>query len=478
LLIFAAALACLCGGAYALWLHACSSQSQAYRAPAALALIGLAALQCRLGWNAWRRRDWRHASALRDRLVFWRRLLAGASACYLAGLVLGPDPSVGYFFCAALAAWYTLVLWAVVSPQPLFSRMPEPLRGRAVRLAEAPLVASLLAVFAAEAALRVYSLATGGHWPAAYLVRTHSLPAGTEWGGRTVNSLGYWDDEFELQPPLGAFRVAALGDVMLLSGDRRTNFLDRAERLAEGIEILNFAVPAAGPREYAAQAAHETAAYRPDLVLACISIGDDLTAELPLPGAFDWRGLRLFQLGAQTFCCAESKCGEGHGLLPWRTDEAAATREAYLRQAARRLAVCRTPIEGFMSARWRETIGHLEDLDACCRRQGAALALVLVPAEFQANPSLCDALCRAAGCESQSVDLELPQRRLTVFAEERGLPVLDLLPPMRACGESPYLRNQFQWNALGNDIAARALSEWLQSRFQRQIAAQLASAGR
>ena len=68
-------------------------------------------------------------------------------------------------------------------------------------------------------------------------------------------------------------------------------------------------------------------------------------------------------------------------------------------------------------------------------------------------------------------DVDLPQRRLTVFAEDRSLPVLDLLPYLRHCEASPYVPNNYQWNEVGKTAAAEAIGGWLESRYRGQISA-------
>jgi hypothetical protein len=313
--------------------------------------------------------------------------------------------------------------------------------------------------------VRTYGLLTGGNLSGAYAARRRVLPPGHAYAGRRVNAQGYWDDDFSLAPRPGVFRIAALGDAMVLCGAAGTNYLDQVERRVPNVEIYNFGIPQVGPREYAAQLAHEVLAYQPDMVLTFISIGDDIAQPTPAPGPFDWRGLGIYQLGI----CTLRPSGElAAPLLDARFVN---DREGFLHAAAARLTVCRTPIDGAMRDRWQETLFHLDQIVRICRDQEIATALVLVPGEFQVCSPLCESLRRNAGYDSNQLDLELPQRRLTEFADQRQIPVLDLLPHLRASTAHPYERNDYRWNDSGNAIAADVVGGWLQRRYGAQLAA-------
>jgi hypothetical protein len=127
------------------------------------------------------------------------------------------------------------------------------------------------------------------------------------------------------------------------------------------------------------------------------------------------------------------------------------------------LTVCRRPIDQAMQQRWKQTLGHFDELVSKCRQADIPLAMVVMPSPLQLNRPLFDAVCRRQGCTSANVDVELPQRRLTAYAADRAIPVLDLLPALRLCPEHPFIRHGWQWNDAGNLAVSEALSGWLQS---------------
>lgn len=456
----AAAAICLVSGLYVLWVHANGDQPHPFSAPTGVLLIALCGVQ---GWlmHAW----WSGRSTqqldLHGRMAFWLWLFSGVTICYLVGMLLGPTPGIGFAVTAAVSCWYTALVWLLVRRTELFTARStsktRPILGWIVPA----MLTSVLLVASTEVGLRLYSLAAGDYGAESYLARTHALRPGQQFRGRRVNALGYWGDEFKLQRRPGVFRIAVLGDGMALSGTATTNCLARIENALPGVEIYNFGILGAGPREYAAQLAHEVARFEPDLVLTFFSVGDDVTHELPMPGPFEWQSLRLYQLG--------SGSSPGRNFVE-RSSENPPSHEAYVRAAIGRLAVCRTPIDDYMSRRWEQAMGHLDEAVSFCRDRNLPTALVLVPGEFQVNTQLCAMLCRQAGVPQENVDLDLPQRRLLVFAKEREIPVLDLLPPLRASQTLAYVRNDRQLNDHGHQIAADVLGRWIAGRYGPQLA--------
>jgi hypothetical protein len=457
------AAACLAGGGWWLWRHATDASASAFRAPAGLILIALGLLQARILIRAWQSGALARTN-LPGQPLFWRWLLAGPIGCYAAALWLG-SPAGAYFFVAALALWYTVA----VLPLALDAQWRRSCAGWLHRPAIGTIgwsaFAALGLLAALELTVRTYGWFTGGHLPGAYLARDRALPPGLEFRGGRVNAQGYWGNDFTAARRPGVFRIAAVGDGMLLTGDARTNYLAEVERRVPGIEIYNFGIPSVGPREYAAQLAREVLTYQPDMVLTFISIGDDIAQPTPAPGTFDWRGLGLFQLGA----CAWGASASEVTLPP--DSRSSPDRDHFLRATAGRLAVCRTPMDQAMRDRWQETMSHLDQIVRQCQGQGISMAIVLVPGEFQVSATLCESLRRNAGLERGQLDLDLPQRRLVEFADQRQVPVLDLLPHFRATSEYPYERNDVGFNDAGNAIAADVVGGWLQHRYSSQLAA-------
>lgn len=441
-------------GVETLWQHGLSPQASHYRAPSGVVLVLLALVQWHVLWRLYRRGGATDPRRLYLRPSFWRWMFAGAVMNYVAVLSLGEPHDVRYLFRAAVAAWYTVSLLPLAAPHR-FKKISITLGERtAVRSLGRLAFYILLLVASFEATLRLHTLLVDRRGPAAFVAQALRLPPGSHHAGRSVNRQGYWDDEFERSNTPGVFRIAALGDGVTISGTAETNYLALVEQSLPGVEIYNFGLAHAGPREYAAQLVHEVADFRPGLVLVFLSIDDDITRELPLPDAFEWQGLRLYQTLLGTLAI------QGEAVTP--QDEKVQETE---RRKAEALAACRTPLDDEMRSRWDEALAHVADLVEQCERRDLPCALVIVPGEFQLNATRCASLARRAGYPLHELDLALPQRRITGFAEERAVAHLDLLPYLRRADQPVYAPQEGNWTSAGHAAAADSIRGWLTRQF-------------
>lgn len=463
-------------GLETLWQHSHSPQASRYRAPSGVVLVVLALAQWRVLWRLYRQGVAIDPRQLYLRPSFWRWMFVGAVVSYAAVLCLGEPHDVRYLFRAAVAAWYTLTLLPLAAPRG-FEQFTGGLRERAALRSAGRLAFYILVLIASfEATLRLHSLVVGGRGPAAFVAQGLRLPPGEEHRGQTVNRQGYWDDDFQYTTTPGVFRIAALGDGVTLSGTAETNYLAQIERSIPGIEIYNFGLAQAGPREYAAQLVHEVADFRPGLVLVFVSIEDDITRELPLPDTFEWQGLRLYQTAARALA-GTTGSRTAADQLPDKT-LAAFPANVGEGEKTEGLAVCRTPLDDAMRSRWDEALAHVSDLVEQCQRRELPCALVIVPGAFQVNPSHCASLARRAGYTTEELDLELPQRRLAGFAEERAVAHLDLLPYLRRADQPLYAPQQETWNSAGHATAANAIHGWLTRQFGPLMTSDVQAAAR
>jgi hypothetical protein len=234
--------------------------------------------------------------------------------------------------------------------------------------------------------------------------------------------------------------------------------------LAQRIPSLEIVyLPSAWPVVDAEAFDRQLAELRPNLILGLFDACDDVVNEPAQRDYFDWHAFELTRrlLGTRPVVAA--------GQVAPRPSNF----EEHLRAVATQVTVCRTPTSAAMRSRWQQTFAALDRVSESCSRAGVPLALVVVPAEFQLNTALRATLLRRGGLASDAVDAELPQRRMSNFAAERKLAVVDLLPHLKLCRQAVFARNTSQLNEQGHSAAAAAVGGWLESRFAGQIAAQL-----
>jgi hypothetical protein len=403
----------------------------------------------------------------------WPKLTAAALICYLIVLMFGPAPGLGFVFLALVAGCYTLALAFARWPETFtrFRLAAEELgRRRWVRALGWSGYGALMLLLLGELSLRVYDRLVDDRLSVAAGARALQLAPGATLRGGTVNKLGYWGRDFHHAPRPGVFRLAVLGDDLALSGTSSTNCFTQLEHKLPGLEVYNFAIPQAGPREYAAQLRREVLDYRPDLIVVLVSVGDDITEQVPAPGLFELRGLRLYQLAASTWL----QPGRQANQLNTGSQQSSQHGEI-LSRAERQLVVCRTPIDETTRSHWDKTCSHLDDLIRHAQRRKIEVALVAAPSACQVCPSLCKQVQRRLGYAATNVDLELPQRRLAAFASGRRVTWIDLLPPLRETTTPAFERSSLELSAAGNEAVAQTLEHWIVGHF-RQLVSPVAQA--
>jgi hypothetical protein len=230
--------------------------------------------------------------------------------------------------------------------------------------------------------------------------------------------------------------------------------------------VYNFAIPDAGIREYAAQLRHDVLDYRPDLVLVMVSVGNDVTEPLPMPGSFDVRSLRLYQLAALNWM------SPGHDCTPYVESDA---RRQFLCRAERQLLACRTPLDNRTRGQWEQAEAHLDNLIDRGQARGATVVLAVVPTAYQVCAPLATQLQKRNGLDDTALDLGLPQRRLAAYAASRQVACIDLLPVLCEASGRPFERSSIELTAAGNHAVAQALKHWITGHF-RQLVSPVAQA--
>ncbi|MCA8944254.1 MAG: hypothetical protein KDB80_16935, partial [Planctomycetes bacterium] len=268
------------------------------------------------------------------------------------------------------------------------------------------------------------------------------------------------------------------------------------EALLGDTDIANFGITTIGPAEYRTILEQDALPLAPDAVIVTLFVGNDVHDSLRYRDDFGWwRELfdrtrcqlyqvtcRLLRLGAEQTRTGH-EAGHVQGELerdvvlerdavvaryPWLEDHALEqptfSREAYRDiEYTRIVAAC-----GPDSVAAYDALFSI--LDAMVERATPTpIWFVLIPDEFQVEDDLWrDAL---AGREDpQRYGRLRPQERIRAWLDQRGIPYLDLLPVLRevrplADGDRHlYHLRDTHFNARGNQVAGRALAEFLRDR--------------
>lgn len=84
---------------------------------------------------------------------------------------------------------------------------------------------------------------------------------------------------------------------------------------------------------------------------------------------------------------------------------------------------------------WEVTAKILEEVASEAHRAGSEALFLLIPSDYQVYPELYRRHARAFGADTVAVDLAQPNRIMARLLEDRGLTVVDALPPLRQAAE-------------------------------------------
>jgi hypothetical protein len=390
-----------------------------------------------------------------------RRLVIGIVGAYLfASLCLGGTGTAQPTFYGLTAAWSVATMaspWLLRGP-----RQPA----RVLQLAEVLGFNLALTLLLAEGSLRLVAVCSGQSLLLSDSLEAHRLKPGQDYGnGLRGNALGYPGPELTRERNAGVYRIAALGDSFAVGPavPFDSNFLTVLGHSRPEWEVYNFGVSGTGPREYGVILRQHVWAFRPDLVLLCLFVGNDITESLATPRDLDPRNHALYLLlrrGWQVLAERGRRTEERSAEVPDRVAAAPLSEAAFSEIEARRLAICYRELPAGMEKKWQRALGYLEGIVADCRAHQVPLACVLIPDEFQVNPEVLARALTATGQRHEEIDLGLPQRRLLAFFAEHKTPCLDLLLVFTQVPDTYALRDT-HWNIRGNRLAATAISDWL-----------------
>ncbi len=429
-----------------------ASQSSPLLIPAAFVLLACAAWQVWVLAGRWRQGCLHAVRGTYFCVHFWQSLLSGAAVLYLIALCIGPIFGLGWAWLAAVALWQNVLLLPLAaSPQVTedWRRWLETHRpGRLNWL----VAASVALLGIGEGTLRMQGM-FGDQFDSPETFELARLEANA--GGFDVGT--DWTAAFEVDR--GRFRVA------LLSDDSRgaanvAALCGRIQQAVPGAEVISLKVSLA--EADGAELAAELAESMPDVVLAVLPACSEWAPAQTKRSVFD---RKRFELSRVVFGSAEAD-----RETPTKSQ---ADYETFLNELGGDLAACRTPLDDTMRERWERTFAELDEAVDTCRTAKVPLALVVVPGELQLNQGLRTTLVRRLGMTPKQVDVELPQRRLAGYAQQRAVPLVDLLPHLRLCRQAVYERNQTELSDRGNIVAASAIGGWLESRYSDQMSEQL-----
>jgi hypothetical protein len=109
---------------------------------------------------------------------------------------------------------------------------------------------------------------------------------------------------------------------------------------------------------------------------------------------------------------------------------------------------------------------YIGDIKTTAASVGAPTVLMVIPQMAQFDEEMRARTMADFRFSDAEVDWDRPQRQVQAQADQLGLPVLDLQPLFRARTDRAdlYLRQDTHFAALGHEVAAQALANFLEHR--------------
>jgi lysophospholipase L1-like esterase len=275
-----------------------------------------------------------------------------------------------------------------------------------------------------------------------------------------INSHGFRDIELAVPRPVDELRILAIGDSITWGDYLQADevWVERAERKlgqalpARSVQIVNGGVGDMGLAEEIDLLEERGLALEPQLVLLAFYLNDSrppwgFPAELGSPGWLRrhssivdavYRAARLRgwveEHGVDRFAEWVPMVSQGR----WRTEPAAF--EAMVGAARFDWGAAWDPDS------WQSVERELDRLEGLARAHRFELAMVAFPVRFQVDAEFLD---------------DTPQRALGEIAARRGIPLLDLLQPLRDYPGGPLYYDQCHPTVLGNAVVGAEVASFL-----------------
>ena len=289
-----------------------------------------------------------------------------------------------------------------------------------------------------------------------------------------INAQGVRDDDAIGPKPGGERRVVVLGDSIALAVqvDARETFCHlletRLNRRNDGTRyrVINAGVQGYGPMEEARFFQTVASRFEPDLVLVVTFVANDAVEALDRawrlddsrPAAVEAQAaaeLRLRRIVRRSMVLQ---------IVNQRVDQVT-ERMLPARQPSpdRRLLSYATPLRDDIARGFDQAARALRHVATDAATRGARTAAVLMPARFQLDDADFGRIRGDVTRFGFSIDQDAASRRFSEAYRPLGLPVLDLLTPLRASADplAVFFQRTAHLTPLGHAVAADALARFI-----------------
>ena len=308
---------------------------------------------------------------------------------------------------------------------------------------------------------------------------------------RHINAMGFRDRSHTRLPRTGWRRVIGIGDSFVYGAvPIEQNFLRVAQRslIARGdsTEVVLMGCPGYSGENEAAVLVEYALPMQPDHIVLNFFVGNDVTGlrvrgevirgrmfytESPIPTLNFLRKSRLWVMiesvavrGTTRWLRRRESTATPTPASTLDNEVHVAVDDLYLRIMDGNIKVFEREMSARVREDWRLAEAALHDFDSSCDAAGVPWTLLIIPSEVQVDPDVRTQVLNGLQLDAASMDFDYPQRRLHIFARERGVAVIDPLEALRAVHQPNrrlYVPNDTHWNERGNAVAGSMLADEL-----------------
>lgn len=287
-----------------------------------------------------------------------------------------------------------------------------------------------------------------------------------------INSDGFRGPEVRSSP---AQRIIFIGDSIVFDGgvQQEETFIalleDKFEKDGHRVEIINAGTTDVGVKQYLLQAKHSRfERYEPDLIVIGLYLNDSRPSQgflgenqdkiFNIFSHFLLNRLALTHYIKQGYIAMQYKRGKKYsGRFNWIPRFNSGLWKDDLEEFQQTVKEAQFDWGAAWNSSFEKiiypTLMELRDLYV---KTGAKFAVVLFPVSLQVQTNLTDPF------------IDIPQRQLSMFANEAGIPFFDLLPDLRAYRGLWPFADHAHLNRKGNQIVADIIYPFLKDRLVKK----------
>ncbi|HYD50359.1 MAG TPA: SGNH/GDSL hydrolase family protein, partial [Terriglobales bacterium] len=271
-----------------------------------------------------------------------------------------------------------------------------------------------------------------------------------------TNSWGFREREFG-DPPANGLRILTLGDSMVfgqgvLIEETYPRYLEGLlrQRLGVPVEVINGGIPGYGTTQEVKLFEQMVDVVKPDMVLLSIAVFNDVTDNLKFSEQLHrWQGKRSLARQIRWFFRHNSQV-----YIMLRRYRAGVSGRQMMQIHAHQ-----------PSPRTQDGLRLIEEslqrLAAKAAERGIAVGVIINPAHKQASPRVWEETLAKYQLDATEFGYDQPNRRLIDFAEDQGIPMLDLLPVFRSRPKENFYFTE-HWQAPGHRLVAEEVASFVE----------------